>query len=615
MAKENKYRFLFATKLFLLVFLSIFFVNEALPQTYTNRSELVIEEILDYGVLGKYIFFLEDSKRELTIKDVISSKYWNQFQRGKHEALSFGYDSGRFWLELPTFNTKGYDHEHFYVNVGDHRLASLQSINVYFLDNTVSENNFVIEKISIPSIKNFFLEKRVPHIAIPIPETVSRENTFKIILEVEAEGAVTLPIYISNTEIPKSFYYQNIAIVFSLGAICILFFYNLFIFLFIRESSYCYYICYLLVWILYIVGINKYEVIFGWYIPHAYTISLGCLTFMSLCGFIYSFINPYRYYRPSNYILGFYVVIGVIASVINFTNPVLGIKISSIAALTFVLVALFIIIICLIRKSKRSRFVLCGWFIFTISVCLYLLTSIGVIPYSFLIANANIFGTLFEATFLAIALADRFYLLQKELSRTYKELKQVHHQVIYAFGVTVEKKDPYTAGHQYRVSELAEEIAKAMHLKNHYIEHVKLASLIHDIGKIGVESDLLTKKSVLTPEEFKKIKAHVNIGYEIVKKLNIHDTIKEGILHHHEKQDGSGYPNKLKGSQISLIGKIISVADAVEAIANERPYRKGLGIKKALEIIEEGKGKSYDKEVVTTCQKVFNNGFRFSDAA
>ena len=190
-------------------------------------------------------------------------------------------------------------------------------------------------------------------------------------------------------------------------------------------------------------------------------------------------------------------------------------------------------------------------------------------------------------------------------------LKKANVQMIQAFGTTVEKRDPYTAGHQFRVSNLAEAIAKQMKLEKHFIESVKLSALIHDIGKIGVAKSLLTKKKRLSDDEFQKIKNHVSIGYDIVKNLDIEQEIKDGILHHHERLDGSGYPLGIKKEQISLIGKILAVADTVEAIANARPYRTALGLGEAIKVIKKGRNKTYDKQIIKACLKVLKSGFHF----
>ena len=230
----------------------------------------------------------------------------------------------------------------------------------------------------------------------------------------------------------------------------------------------------------------------------------------------------------------------------------------------------------LCRGQKQARFFLIGLSVYTLSIIVWAPYINGYIEHNFLLANIHILGSLIEATFLSFALVDRYYLLKQEIEMTYIRLKKANVQMIQAFGTTVEKRDPYTAGHQFRVSNLAEAIAKQMKLEKHFIESVKLSALIHDIGKIGVAKSLLIKKKRLSDDEFQKIKNHVSIGYDIVKNLDIEQEIKDGILHHHERLDGSGYPLGIKKEQISLIGKILAVAD-IEA--NQSPagdFRRGL---------------------------------------
>jgi PAS domain S-box-containing protein len=175
-----------------------------------------------------------------------------------------------------------------------------------------------------------------------------------------------------------------------------------------------------------------------------------------------------------------------------------------------------------------------------------------------------------------------------------------------------ETRDPYTAGHQDRVSQLAIRIARGLHLKPIQIEGIKIASLIHDIGKIGIPSEILTKPSKLSEIEFSLIKGHSQIGYDILKDIDFPYPIAQIVLQHHERINGSGYPNHLKGPDIILEAKVLSVADVVEAMSSHRPYRAALGIDAALEEITKNKGILYDPEIVDVCVKLFKEkGFKF----
>ncbi len=179
-------------------------------------------------------------------------------------------------------------------------------------------------------------------------------------------------------------------------------------------------------------------------------------------------------------------------------------------------------------------------------------------------------------------------------------------------GNIVEVKDPYTAGHQKNVSQIATFIAREMKLPQDKIEGIRIASLVHDAGKISVPEEILNKPNKLTEIEFDLIKDHSQVGYDILKSIDFPYPIARIILQHHERLNGSGYPNKLKGDEILLEAKIMGVADVIEAMSSHRPYRPALGIEKALEEIFQNKGILYDSEVVDACLKLFKEkGFKF----
>jgi PAS domain S-box-containing protein len=183
---------------------------------------------------------------------------------------------------------------------------------------------------------------------------------------------------------------------------------------------------------------------------------------------------------------------------------------------------------------------------------------------------------------------------------------------IKALSLTVEARDPYTSGHERRVSQLARAIAQDMALPNDTIDNIRMAGIIHDIGKISIPAEILSKPSKLTDTEFRLIKAHSQSGYDILKDAELPHPIAEIVLQHHERLNGSGYPQGLENKQILLESKIIAVADVTEAMASHRPYRPALGIPAALEEIEKNKGILYDKKVVEVCSRLFKEKeFRF----
>jgi putative nucleotidyltransferase with HDIG domain len=178
----------------------------------------------------------------------------------------------------------------------------------------------------------------------------------------------------------------------------------------------------------------------------------------------------------------------------------------------------------------------------------------------------------------------------------------------------VELRDPYTAGHQRRVSELAGSVAESLGMSGDEIGDIRVAGLLHDIGKAGIPTEILTKPGALSPIEFKLIKGHAEAGYRLAVSANMAEPIAEMIYEHHERLDGSGYPRGLTGAQTLFGAKVLAVADVVEAMMSHRPYRPALGIKAALAEIKRGTGTRYDTLVAQTCVRLFNEeGFKFSE--
>jgi len=194
---------------------------------------------------------------------------------------------------------------------------------------------------------------------------------------------------------------------------------------------------------------------------------------------------------------------------------------------------------------------------------------------------------------------------EEELKQSFKKLRKTMEGTIQVMALTVEMKDPYTAGHQRRVAKLACTIAKKMGLSKDQIEGIHMAGIIHDLGKIFVPAEILSKPGPITKTEFDIIKIHPQVGYDILKKIEFPWPVAQIVLQHHERMDGSGYPVGLLGKDILLEARILAVADVVEAMASHRPYRPALGLDKALDEISQNKGVLYDTDVVETCLKIF----------
>ena len=205
---------------------------------------------------------------------------------------------------------------------------------------------------------------------------------------------------------------------------------------------------------------------------------------------------------------------------------------------------------------------------------------------------------------------------EEKLKQNVEKLRKSLGGTIQAMSMMVETRDPYTAGHQKKVSILARVIAQEMDLSKDMIDKIRMAGVIHDIGKLSVPAEILSKPTKLTDIEFSLIKVHPQSGYDILKGVDLPYPIAEIVYQHHERLDGSGYPQGLKDGQILLEACILAVADVVEAMASHRPYRPAKGIDMALEEIEKNKGIFYDIKAVDACVRLFREkGFTFETIA
>ena len=201
---------------------------------------------------------------------------------------------------------------------------------------------------------------------------------------------------------------------------------------------------------------------------------------------------------------------------------------------------------------------------------------------------------------------------EEELQNTLDKLQEVMGGIIQAMATALETRDPYTAGHQRRVADLACAIAVEMGLSEDELIGIRTAGALHDLGKIAVPAEILSKPSRLIETEFCLIKRHCQVGYEILQEIGFPWPVAQTVLQHHERMDGSGYPQGLSGEDILLEARVLSVADVVEAMASHRPYRPALGIDQALAEIFENKGKLYDPQVADACLRLFAaTGFQF----
>jgi len=212
-----------------------------------------------------------------------------------------------------------------------------------------------------------------------------------------------------------------------------------------------------------------------------------------------------------------------------------------------------------------------------------------------------------EDLFLLTSLADQVA-IALDNSRLYQELEEMFFQTADSLADAIEQRDPYTGGHTQRVTSYSQAIAKYLQLGPLERKWLKITSVLHDIGKIGIEDQILRKPERLSPEEFSMIKRHSNIGAKIIEHIRQLKEIIPGVKHHHEQVDGKGYPDGLRGEEIPILAKIVAVADTYDAMTTNRPYRKAMEKDAAVEELKRCSGTQLDKDVVQAFIQAYQRG-------
>jgi len=225
---------------------------------------------------------------------------------------------------------------------------------------------------------------------------------------------------------------------------------------------------------------------------------------------------------------------------------------------------------------------------------------------------SNMLGHIFRLISYFVILQGIVYRsIREPIDSLYNRINKTQEELIAIMSETTEIKDPYTAGHQKRVAILADEIARKMHLSRDDRNVLSLASRLHDVGKLFIPTDILTKAMPLNEQERDFIELHPGKSYDLLKGIPFEGPVLKTIIQHHERINGSGYPKGLTDEEILLTSKILAVADVVEAMLSERPYRRAHDVEEAMEEISSNSGKLYDSLVVKSCLELFQGGFSF----
>jgi putative nucleotidyltransferase with HDIG domain len=219
-----------------------------------------------------------------------------------------------------------------------------------------------------------------------------------------------------------------------------------------------------------------------------------------------------------------------------------------------------------------------------------------------------------EAFMVTVRDVTYYRVAEEQIRESFEKLRRIQLETVEALSAAGEKRDPYTAGHQHRVAILSCAIAQELEFTDHQVDGIRVAGLLHDIGKIYVPDSILTKPDKLDVVEFEIVKDHPQFGYDILKPIEFPWPVAQIVLQHHERLDGSGYPNNLKAPDILMESKIVAVADVIEAMSCDRPYRAALSMDVVLNEVIQKKGILFEPAVVEACRRLFTEkGFKFPE--
>ena len=447
-------------------------------------SALATSEVLFLGdqqksiALGKHFLFLQDNTKSLTIDNILSHKLDDRFQQGTRDIISVGYADADYWFQFPILVNLSKSSQ-WHITINGYATDTMKNISFYFITEGRLRHVEYIPDVAAHQIAN-----RFPIISASIPKELLESKKLQIIMRVEAYGLTNFPIMISTEKISYSYYKEIIFISFYIGSMTLLLVFNLFIFSALREKAYLFYICYIFFWIIVgAIGYYKLEVLLGLRLGYEITLIGYLLTIFLIFQFSYKFLEVKKNLAYAHYLNIFSLAFGAIVLISVFFDAIFAYKMLSALGMVMIIEIFIIAIICFLKKQRQAKLFIMAWTCYTLAILVWIVYNSGLFEYNVVLANIHLIGSLLETTFLSFALVDRYTLLQSEIQKTYIRLKKANVQVIQAFGTTVEKRDPYTAGHQFRVSRLAEAIAKQMNLEKDFVEAAKLfaSALIHAI--------------------------------------------------------------------------------------------------------------------------------------
>ncbi|WNS81385.1 7TM diverse intracellular signaling domain-containing protein [Domibacillus sp. DTU_2020_1001157_1_SI_ALB_TIR_016] len=566
----------------------LFFLMSWFPQAVHAEGQPASEDI------HLSIFYLEDSKQQFSIEEVAAAQKKHLF-RPAEKSPNFGYTDSVYWFRLTVENKTG--QERLLLEVPS---PPLDSLILYGPD-----GKGAFQKTEAGDTKEFG-DRLIKHRNFLFPIKLSSGEKKTYYLRVQTEGAMSVPIQLwtEDTFLPHST--KETAIHFGYyGLVIIMAVYNFFLFIFLRNKSYLVYTLFSLSYVM--IHMANLGDAYQWLWPSASwwnnrsIVFFISFSFILSCFFIRHLLNVPKYSPWMDQALSLLAAIQVlIIGILFFVSYPLALHMIFVSSLLHSLFFLFLALFLWKKGSKLAKYFLFAWLFFLIGNTISSLADAGLIVRSLATHYAVLIGSPLELVLFSLGLSAQVGLIRKEKEQLYEKVQETQKDITLTIGEVMEARSKETSHHVKRVAEYSGIIALAYGLSGEEVKKLKAASPMHDLGKVGIPDSILNKPGKLTEEEFKEMKKHTTIGYNMLKHSSGETLQIAAIIahQHHEKYDGTGYPRKLKGEDIHLFARITAIADVFDALNSKRAYKEKWDLDGILSFMEREKGKHFDPMLV-----------------
>ncbi|MFD2445280.1 7TM diverse intracellular signaling domain-containing protein [Bacillus sp. CGMCC 1.16607] len=542
------------------------------------------------------VLFLEDKNGTFTLDEVVS-KYKDKFHATTTNVPSFGYTSSVYWLSFTVRNQ----------STKKDWMLEIDSPPLDYLSLYLPNDNGEFTEIKSGDLYPFSQrEVQARSFVFDLHVNQGEEKTYFI--RAETEGAMKIPISVWDEHAFFSHNEKQTAIHFVYyGIVLVMAIYNFFLFIFLRNKSYVYYSLFSFSFMF--IPMTNLGDAYQWLWPNQpWWNNRSIVFFLALsallsCVFVMKFLSTKEMLPRIHKILKVFIVVQLItiAILLLWSYPI-ALNIVFVTSVLHGPLFLFIGIASWRRKYFLAKYFLLAWVVFLIANSISMLNDAGVIPDSFLTEYILFLGSSSELILFSLGLSSQVDRIRREKEQLNLEMEDTQREIVFTMGEVIEARSKETSNHVKRVAEYSAIIAEAIGISREEVEKLKVASPMHDIGKVGIPDSILHKPGKLSLEEFAVIKSHTTIGYDMLKH-STRDILKLAAIiahQHHEKFNGTGYPQGLKGEEINIYARITAIADVFDALGSSRSYKNAWDLNAILSLFDEEKGKHFDPVLIDT---------------